>query len=104
MRIDENGEHAKGFVLFNEPHAAHVGSEIVNLLDPLTNSVARRLILQISDNVFRLRGAIKPVFEPFPVDSPDGNALLDKITHQLTADKAPRAGNQYNTAHQSVSL
>ena len=90
--------------MFNEPHTAHVSCEIVNLLDPLTNSVARRFILQISYNVFRLGGSVVPVFELFPIHGPDGNTLLDKVAHQLTADKAARAGNKYNIPHQSVSL
>jgi hypothetical protein len=61
--------------------------------------------LDMSDRrVGGLRRSEIPVFELFSIHSADGNALPDKITHQLTADKSARASNKYNIPLSSVSL
>ena len=39
--VDEDREHAEGFVVFDEAHAAHVGGEIVDFADAVAGVAGR---------------------------------------------------------------
>ena len=67
MGIDQDREHAERAVVFDESHAAHVGSEIID-----NGGVAERLfaggfILQINPEIFNLGENLVPFIEWFDV-------------------------------------
>src|SRR5689334_17875169 len=93
MGVDQDGQHAKGFVVFDETHAAHVGRKIVDQIDTVDRALTRLLIAKIELQVFRFGEHLKPFPEWFYVDRPDCFSLAEQISYQMAADKSAAPAN-----------
>ena len=94
MRVDEHAEHAKGLVELNEPHAAHVGGQVVDLRRAFDGFFARFSFLEVELQVFDAVEPLIPFLEGFEVDRPQIRAALPKqVGDQVSPDKSTRAAN-----------
>ncbi len=71
VRVDQHAEHAETAVIFDEPHAAHVGSQVVNSLRVLERFVAGVLLLQVELEILRLGESLIPLAEWLDIDGAD---------------------------------
>lgn len=86
MRIDAHAEHAKGLVLLDEPHPAHVGGEVVHLIGTLQGAVATFFLPQVEGPVVRLRKLLEPLVGRLDVDGAHlVVALPQQIRHEVAA-------------------
>jgi hypothetical protein len=104
MRIDEDSEHAQGFVIFDEAHAAHVRSQVVNRVRALQSPVGCLEQLKIKLKILHAGSALIPLVQRLDVNGPDILiTLADKIGDEVAADKAAAAAhNDFFTLHNAV--
>ena len=69
--IDEHAEHAEGFVVFDETHAAHVGGEIVNHFSITADELTGVDALHVHHQIFDVAVELVPVVEGFLIDRTD---------------------------------
>jgi hypothetical protein len=46
MGVDQDGQHAEGFIIFDKAHASHIGGEVVNVRGAVDGDIAVRLRLR----------------------------------------------------------
>gem|GEM_PF-3927738 len=94
MRVDENRQHTKGFVVFDEAHPAHVGGEVVNDLRPVERSFASVELLQIKLKIFHLGKMLVPFGKWFEIDRTNVlMTLAAQLRNQMAANKTSRSAN-----------
>jgi prepilin-type N-terminal cleavage/methylation domain-containing protein/prepilin-type processing-associated H-X9-DG protein len=94
MRIDEHGEHAKGFVVFDEAHATHIGGEIVNGVGAFESLVASIGEREVELEVFDAGSALIPFIERLDIDRANIlETLADEISDQVAANKTTAAAH-----------
>src|SRR5690606_15715739 len=104
VRADEHAEHARGLVRFDEPHAAHVRGEIVDLVRPLARLAAGSQVIEIELQVFNVVEHLIPLVEGLDVDRSNGEALFTEMAYQPAADEAASAGDDDEiVGHERVS-
>ena len=69
--VDEHAEHAEGFVVFDEAHAAHVGGELEDDVGAFGGLEAVVLVLEVEREVFDVLGDLVPLVERLDVDGAD---------------------------------
>ena len=92
--VDEDAEHAEGFVVFDEAHAAHVGGEVVDDFGVFADELAGVDALDVHDEVFDVSVELIPVVEGFLVDGADvGVSLLLEEFDEVAADESAGSGD-----------
>ena len=71
VRVDQHAEHAEGLVILDEPHAAHVGGEVVDDRGFFAGLLAGFLFLQVELQVLDAAEFLIPLIKRFDVDGPD---------------------------------
>ncbi len=79
MRVDENRQHAQSFVVLDEPHAAHIRREIVNLESALGGALAVLEDVQIELEIFDVVENLVPLFERLDINGADFVSLPAKF-------------------------
>jgi predicted HTH transcriptional regulator len=93
VRIDEHGQHAQGFILFDESHAAHVRGKVIDFVHALGRQIAIFLEIEIKLQIFDVIESLIPFIERFHVHGADVLiALLTKFGDKVAANKAACAG------------
>src|SRR5262249_56043072 len=69
--VDEHGEHAQGFVVFDETHAAHVGGQIIDVRRATSRCFAVFLHIEIEGNIFHVIEALIPLIERLYINATD---------------------------------
>ena len=93
MGVDQDAQHAKRFVVFDETHAAHVRGEIVDKVDARDRAFAAFFFAKIELQIFGLGEHLKPFLERFHIDRANFFSLAEQVRHQMAADKAAAAAN-----------
>jgi hypothetical protein len=89
MGIRKNTQHAKGLVVFDEAHAAHVRRKLENSVDVLGRFHAGLSLLQVKDPVIGGGILLVPVVKRLDVNRTNtGRAIGKQLVHQMSADKA----------------
>jgi len=95
VRIRQHAQHAQRLVVFNEPHAAHVGSQLENRVDAFRSLQACVLLLQIQDQILRLWVLLVPVVLRLYVhDANTGGSFIKQPVYEMTTDKPAATTNQ----------
>jgi hypothetical protein len=95
MRVNQHGQHAKGFVVLNEAHSAHVGGQIVDFARAIASRAARGQVLQVENHVLDLFVHLIPFLEGLDIDRAQVRiTLLAEVGQQMAANKAAAAGDQ----------
>ena len=69
MRVDQDAEHTKRFVMFDKANPAHVGCEVVNFTHcPAQSSLAGSAVLQIKCEVLYVIKALIPLSDGLAID------------------------------------
>src|ERR1700750_1163630 len=93
VRVDEDREHAQGFVLLDEAHPAHVCGEIVDLRRAAGSDFAVFLQVEIEADIFDVVESLIPLMKRFNVDRADRRAAsAPQIRDESTADETTCAG------------
>ena len=94
MGVDEHAQHAEGFVVFDEAHAAHVGGELEDGGDAFGGAVAGVLVLEVEDEILDAVSDLIPVVERLLVDAADDLDPIGKeVLDQMATDEAARAAD-----------
>ena len=89
MRVDQHGQHAQSFVVFDEAHAAHVGGELKDNLGAGGGQEAGIFILQVEGEALYVVGDLVPLVERFDVDGAnDLDAVVEQVLHEMAADES----------------
>jgi len=105
MRVDAHAEHTQGLVVLDEAHPAHVGSEVVDLIDVLQSAVAILLFAQVERAVVRLRKLLKPAVRGLDVDRTDlRESLPEQVRHEVAADEAARPADDHGLVRVDIAL
>ena len=95
MGVDQHREHAEGFVVFDEAHAAHVGGEVVDFAHSVAGTLASFAELEIGLDVFDVVEDLIPLVERFDVDAADVLvALVAEMGDQVSTDETTAASNE----------
>ena len=94
MGVDQHRKHAQGFVVFDKPHAAHVGSEIVDVRNAFRDPVAGFGELQVGDHVLRVGRPEIPVIDWLLVHGAHRHTFRQEVTNELAADKSSGPSHQ----------
>ena len=98
--IDEHAEHAEGFVVLDEAHAAHVGREIVNHFGIAADELAGVEALHVHHQIFHIAMELVPVVEGFLIDRTDvGEAFVFEKLDEVSADEAAGSGDDCFAFH-----
>ncbi len=68
VRVDQDGDHARGPVRLDEAHAAHVAGEVVDVRDAADGVPARLERAEVGDAVVDVREHLVPLVERLDVD------------------------------------
>src|SRR5436190_22600595 len=94
MGIDQDREHAKGFIVLNETHAAHVCGEVVDDFSPNDRLFTGLLLLKIETDIFDIGEDLVPFGSRLNIDGANiFVALPAQIGNQMTANKSAAAAN-----------
>src|SRR5207249_3955160 len=94
MGIDQDREHAERAVVFNESHATHVGSEVIDNGGVSQRLFAGGLILQIELEIFNLGENLVPFIEWFDINRAQIlAALFQQVRDQMAANETSAAAN-----------
>src|SRR6202034_4034416 len=80
MGIDQDTEHAKGFVVFDKAHAAHVRGQVEDEIGSLDGTMAGVKLLQVSGHIFYAGVHLVPLIAWLNIDRPD---YIDPVSKQL---------------------
>src|SRR5207249_11745152 len=99
MSIDQDAEHAETFVVFDEAHSSHVGSEVVDGFGAIQSLLASAPVLQIELLIFHARHQLMPIVERFDIDGANIlMALANQIRGQVSADETAAATYYYSVS------
>jgi hypothetical protein len=91
VRIDEDGQHAQGFVLLDETHSAHVGREIVDLGRAACRDFAVLFQVEVETEIFDVVEALIPLVKRFYVDGTNrGTTASSQVRDQRPAYETTR--------------
>ena len=97
VRVDQHGEHAQSFVVFDEAHAAHVGGEVVDIADAAARFLAFVAEIEIGLDVLDVVEHLVPLVERFDVDAANPlDALLAQLRDQMSANEPAAACYENN--------
>ncbi len=68
MGVGQHAQHAQGFVVFDEAHAAHVGSQLEDYIDALRGPKAMAAVLQVQCQILHSLRRLIPLMYRFHVD------------------------------------
>src|SRR5437899_2835262 len=91
MRVNQHADHAKGFVIFDEAHAAHISRKIVDDIRIAHRSFADLFFLEIEPLIFHRRKKLKPFIDWLYIHGPNICALTNKVRYQMAADESTGA-------------
>src|ERR1700689_356348 len=101
VRVDQDGQHAQGFVVLDEAHAAHVGREVVNLVHALRGGFTIRFFVEIEGEILDVAKALIPLVDRANISV----ALVAERRDEMATNKT--ASTRYDDSIlfiQSVSL
>src|ERR1700678_117364 len=106
VRVDQDGQHAQGFVVLDEAHAAHVGREVVNLVHALRGDFTIRFFVEIEGEILDVAKALIPLVDRLNVDCANISvALVAERRDEMATNKTAGSRNDYSLlCIQSVSL
>src|SRR5260370_104035 len=93
MLVVQPAQHAKRFVVFDEPHSAHRRGKIVNKIDIRHCAFAVFLLLKIELQIFRFGKHLEPFRKWLHIDGADLLALAEQIGHEVATNEAASAAN-----------
>jgi hypothetical protein len=86
--VGEDAQHAEGFVVFDEAHAAHVGSELEDDVSACRGFEAAVLVLKVKGEAFDVSGDLVPLVEGLDVDGADDiDAVAEQALNEVAADE-----------------
>ena len=89
MGIDQHAQHAQGLVVLDEPHAAHVGGEVVDAHRALHGGDAVGAVPKIEPEALDVVEPLVPLLERLDVDGPQAAmALPPQVGQEVPADEA----------------
>ena len=88
MGVNQDAQHAKRFVVFDETHSTHVGSEVIDKIDIGDGAFAAFLFLKIELQIFRFRKHLEPRLKRFHIDDANFFALAKQVGHEMAANEA----------------
>src|SRR5438046_1277418 len=92
MSVDEDREHAKGAIVLDEAHAAHIGSKIVNGVGIFQSGVASFPGLKVQLDVLRLGRELVPCFQRLLIYCTNvRKTLSDQVSNEMAADESTGA-------------
>ena len=102
MHVDQHVVvHDLRLVALDEADPAHVGREVVDVLDPVGRLEAIGPPAQIEQ--LELLSGRRLVLGKFDVDTPHPVPLADEVLRQVVPDEAARTGNQHTFTLHLVS-
>ncbi len=94
--VDQDAEHAEGFVVFDETHAAHVGGEVVDDGGVFERGLAIFEAAEIELQVLDFGEALIPLFDGFDIDGSDvGVTAFEQIADEVATDEPTAAADDY---------
>src|ERR1051326_2240452 len=87
--------HDHSLVMLDEADAAHVGGEVVNLVDAAGRLEAVAPATQVEQ--LELVGARSFVFGKFDIDAADPVSAVLQVAHQVVSNEATRTSHQYTS-------
>ena len=93
MRIDEDGEHTQGFVLFDEAHAAHICRKGIDFGRATNRDLAILFQVEIKRKIVDVIEALVPLVKWLHVDCADcGATSSTQVRDKSTANKTACTG------------
>src|SRR6266699_1943681 len=87
MSVDQHRQHAKRLIVFNKPHPAHIGGEIIDVRYALRGSIADVCEPKVAHHVFGLRRSEIPIVQSLLIYGPYRHTLGQQIANELTTNK-----------------
>jgi hypothetical protein len=94
VSVDQHRQHAEGLIIFDEPHAAHVGGEVVDVVHAATSFVASFPFLEVGDDVLGFVEHLIPLVNRLHVDAANLMPVLQQSSRQVTANETAAAGDE----------
>ena len=93
---NQHREHAERLVGLDEPHAPHIGRQVVDDVHAHGRAAAVVLFQQVGGTVLYIIEALIPVFERDPVHGTNVlHSVLTQPGDQVPADEPARSGHHY---------
>ena len=94
VRVDEDAAQALHAEVLDEPHAAHVGGEVVDLDGTLGRADGVGLVAQVHREALDTRHALVPLGQGLSIDGPDpGVAKVVEVARERAGDEPARPGD-----------
>ena len=91
MRVDQDRQHAFRFVGLDEPHAAHVARQVVDLARLGERLFARRLLAKVQSTVVHIGKLLVPLVEWLDVDGANPPVTpTPQVGDEVAADETTR--------------
>ena len=71
MGVDQDTEHAKGFIVFDKAHAAHVRGQVEDKVGTLDGTMAGVELLQVGGHIVYAGVYLVPLVARLNIDRPD---------------------------------
>jgi hypothetical protein len=94
MRVDENREHAKRSIVFDETHAAHVGRKVVDLSDTFGHRQTGTEATRVGAAIVSSRMQLKPIRKRLDIHSAHVVTRSEHFANQVSPNESSRPGNQ----------
>ena len=99
--VGEHAEHAEGLVVLDEPHASHVGGQLVDVAGTAAHRAADAKVASIAigraGEVLRGRRHLIPVFNRLDVDRPHvAGAEIEQLLDEMATDESAAACHHHN--------
>jgi len=104
VRVDENAEHAEAFVEFNETHATHICSKIVDGVATIHGLDTGVFEFQIEREVLGLGKTLIPLPLGFFIHGSDLLAIGKEGFYEFAADESAGAGYEYGMGVHCLSV
>ena len=93
MGVGEHAQHAEGLVVLDEPHASHVGRQLVDVAGTAAYRAADAKVAGVAigraGEVLRCRRHLIPVFKRLDVDRPHvAGAEIEQLLDEMATDES----------------
>ncbi len=94
MRTGEHIEHATEFVVFDEAHAPHVGSELIDNIRANDRLCAVLFFTQVQGEILDVGIQLEPVFQGFDIHCPNNmDSTIQETLYEMASDKTARSSD-----------
>src|SRR3954467_2394607 len=99
MGVDQDGQHTKRLIVFDEADASHICSKIIHDVGAGKRLITRAPLLKVKAQVLDFGKQLMPLIQRFDIDRTKFfAALMKQIRDQVATDKSAASANDDSTS------